>query len=819
MRITVKSPLVSVDLEVTEFDVTQTILMRMAKEVPGTTDNFFIPMMSEYTIYQGLVIEVDDVRKDVEAVTNPATLRSVALRYAIPYKWVLGMWFRRFDPKEKAGGTAAIFEEKIKTFKLLGTTTFSSPDAVRTEIANYQRAIENYRSSMLPQLEAYRRAYEVLGTFPPREEAPGPIEVEGVESVYQAVLGVPHEVIEIFDGLVPSERMPFAACRYRGKTFYKVFAEAQIPEAWQREAYEEDGVYFKIQLKKSSRIVVIERAHANVRWYPDHRVKVEYQLPTSNRKPKEVMEEALWEIFREPFTGELSLPLEGYGPEKQFAIKCTFTTSTPFNKYCLAYLINTVPKLSSLVFMNETVKPEPLKPRFQVFFNPHSTDLPSSTTFQITSVAGHPGRIKVRIGRCKDQPSAIALRESFVRLMGVYEDLLPLAQEFFSIFKTSETVPGDVVVEKPNRKSGKRLLALQAKDSKMFKSRYGDQVQKPYQPYIVEPKDVDELTATLGPEKIMLFEGVHYACQIPGKQKKAMYPGLKLNTDTKSGGYSYREDYPLLPYCVTTPQYQDGTVLSAYLKGGIEAAMKTGREEASTKKSDYVIKSGKIVGPGRLGHVHDLLAKLATSVAPGATYYRRGVLSSPDSIFHALVSVTNPKYDSMTVEKKRAAVADVKARILAEKELLFASKQETYDYYITNYSDEIASEKKYLAPEIWTTVLEYFFKVRVVLLVIDSERPEGDFMERRSTRAFLPVAYPADRPVVVVMAVESLGTSWPYQCEVLVRADPEGNNQVALFENDALADTLAKFSLGANKVFMISPSPEGDVVEYPRSVA
>jgi hypothetical protein len=135
--------------------------------------------------------------------------------------------------------------------------------------------------------------------------------------------------------------------------------------------------------------------------------------------------------------------------------------------------------------------------------------------------------------------------------------------------------------------------------------------------------------------------------------------------------------------------------------------------------------------------------------------FRYGVVDSPDSFFHCLERCFNIAYTSQfTFEKRSRMVMDLRKKIAENKNILYAGKQECYDYSIEDMQNILLDKNAYIDPGLWLRVAEEYYKCNILLFQTCREYPYGAFLYPRYSKVCIHKDLYKDRPTIIIMKFE-----------------------------------------------------------------
>lgn len=811
-----------IKMTVGEYDDSEKILMRHALQVPDSIPLFFRLLNTDKIFPGKQTLDIEDFREVVKKkkevrVNNIDFVLSEARAYGIPKTEALSIWYLTAKwPLTDA--TFAILQNYDKDF--------SVRRRLEKTVKDFTERIDRERKGIKEKLEKDDKLATKLKTTP-EEELPR-FNVEGEVFQFLVETSKYYDIVEIFYKMNSSKRIPFVVCKSEGNTFFKVWEDQIPPESWYREVEQyPPGLYFYVLAVESTlRREFIEKAYAKCVWSNQGFLTVEYKIRKSSLVKDKIVETIYGSLEKEG--KQVSFSLEGLSlaNQKPINVAGTFVSEMNFNPYVMAYLVSLHPLVKKVGFMNESENTEPQKVVFRLYLSLNQdAEVSKSLQFNISSAekeieVGNSNTYVVRIRHAKDVLAARVGIRLFYSVLKIYDEQYTRIIEAYktnpAAYAEVEGTKKKVKESKKSKKTKDRLAALQAYDPNLFHSRYSDQCQSKGQPYIVAqatedgsiPGEVTTLEKKLGPHKTMEFDGAYYACETPtDKREGYVYPRLKRNRDTATGDPLYREDYPCVPCC-----YKKYKELSEALTR--DACLSDVERSADTA---YVAEN-KDPDPERMSDVPRSLARLASlqgvkKIPIGKNqkmhypYLRYGVEESPTSFIHCLEVATNSKVYTSS-QKKGDLIDNAIKEMIATFQI---GKQQFYDVFKGNLERELKrSPNSYLEPSLWIALAEAYYQVNIVLIQLDEEIIEGEFLYPRASEALLPKRFP-DRGTVVIFRQFVKNGVWPYQCSVLKKMPEEEY----VFEGDRYVDSLVDAYEKSWQVYSVSTKGHW---EYSRDV-
>ena len=657
----------------------------------------------------------------------------------------------------------------------------------------------------------------------------GDFVLEEITSLYTMAVPNGTSLMDIFDSMNVSRDIPFIHLLNEGKNWYKTYYHITPPNSWITNTPLKDGIRFKILSVPYSKLCSrgrFESLYSNGVWRKNNKIEISYNVDV------EIGEELIKEKLFQSVGDRLDYTIIR---EEQLSVRGKYIVDDfAFNKAVFADMIDNSSTLSYFLFLNERHQDSKgeyrsaiTKKRFMFYYQPNqSGDIADSLTITITPHSSLDGErhqwIDVRVSRAINRQQAVAFQTVFSKLLAVYLHDYQTVIDEYAILLPSSTILFKKYAkkfdseEKADMKSGKRLLALKTARPSIFRSGYASMCQpKDHQPYIVtSAKKAQEIRDRFGEHKTMEFKDPitgqvdTYACQPrePGEIRTHIYPGLRKTSKKYA---KYHEEVPLVPCCFTEDHY---TKTGAILRKSLQAEDRKRAKEVDAGDIKQVLASNKSVPYSRFGRLpfyirsvvknagYKELEKGKQSILPILRY---GVIESPDSFLHCLEKAFNARYSSLGKTGMINAVNNVR-----EKMALIDSsvaRQELYDYSDNAIRNMLLEKESYLDPGMWVRLAELYYKCNIFIYQISEKYPNGAVVIPRFSQAHLLSAIPEDLPTVFV--IKYAAERYPYQCELLVRYNPNSDHSkrlVYVFKDDRLVTEAIKVLYKSNSVSVVT---------------
>jgi hypothetical protein len=789
MKITIStSPDQKESFSVGEYDDTKTILIRWALSPHGNggLPSFYdAKRVDESGVGKGKSpsYELRDIRNVLKTVSKktPFTFRTLSSSYGIPLDLVVYLWFLgggylnddgEFEASSKAKKRAGDkIERIIESLKPALPWTMRDQAGLLKIFKTVRNSIEETRKTLKVDLDAFDSLVGEIKDYD--EHASEKFEIDSIRVQFEC--RTEHKVgLEMFTKLVPSRNIPFLRARFGKKEFFKVFPEVITPEAWLTSPAERDGIYFQVlAVDSTTRFTKSENTYAPAFLDVNGILEYSYKLSSKSDVGGNV-KRFIAEMFDEMAVEFVS--------EKELMVKGGFGIKFNFNPYAFAEMVTNDPLYRKILFFNESRGSATQKrnKRFYAYFSVAKDRSPPTSLGIIINTASKKtvtaeSDVRVRISHSKDLHTSEMAKSIFCRLITKYVNEYPNIVEIYSEVPGSNIHLREVKKKvKVDRRSGNRILALQAHNPGMFvKPHYGVACQHISQPYIVPEDKVDALKKMfkkkypdINPShKLMFFDNTWYACEPreDGEAETFLWPGLKLNKSANVPA-DYKEKYPQIPCCYKNNHYL-----------GNKSLAKNNNRMAPKKvavSSTYLVASIRVLLPGQYAYIPFLFTKILAGLEIEKVrhgnqetypYVVTGVEGRPDTFFRCMELATRQNFEGKTFDKQEVIVKAVKKDVASSG--FSSAKQELFDIFDGTFKKLLNSSDVYFAPEMWVSVAEKYYGVNIILFVNDTI--DGDFLARRSSRARLHKEVNTKLPIIVLFRKKVSLATHEYQCEIM----------------------------------------------------
>jgi len=564
------------------------------------------------------------------------------------------------------------------------------------------------------------------------------------------------------------------------------------------------------------------------------------KIPIESEKDKEVVLDKIVEV----------LPLKIEKLDEKSISGELFIFNIEVNDLLLSHMILNDELFKNYFFMKEMSAPLATKKQLKLFFRSISglileeDEQPSSVAFSISQNYAK-GKESVNVLRDgKVETIVLDPKTPYIRInissadsLKAAEDSIRIFSRLLSRYKDEEVnikklylsyIPefADYEEETEERKVGSRLPESKIGKLKqampdLFISDYARKCLLPKQPNIIPDSEVEEWK-----KKSFLHKGEKVKRQVmpfpPDNPKfnfvcpedEYPFPGVKIN---KLGN---KEEYPGLPCCFKKEQINSKTSKYALLYG---EEQKTKKKTASLKKTErviekesptrikeaetHIIKSDKIINPGRYGTVPTSISDLLKNDVSIKEIRRKGVPRSTNSLLHAIsIAINDNKYFKLDTDEKREKYVSGLREAIADKTYPELCKQEMYDFSNENISSTLKDNSLFLDPNLYYRAVEESYNINIFVFS-PSEDEEKRLKNKEDSsgsiqfprfKLFYSRAPRKDRATILIyrtLGSESDNLSYA-QCELLVNY--QGENEQAVFSENVY-NIVFNASLEVNK--------------------
>lgn len=471
-----------------------------------------------------------------------------------------------------------------------------------------------------------------------------------------------------------------------------------------------------------------------------------------------------------------------------------------FNKYILADIISNDPLVSSLCYIDESVKIGRIRSSVSFFYQPTGAENRITISFTETPVELKEYRrnpqmypmdsryIRVHINKVKNEETTKEIANFIGRVFKIYLDKKDEIAQVYSSY-----IPGFAELEEKKTRGGtQRGTRLQDIVPDVFIPGYARACQNPpsladelVKPILNRANNFIITSPTPQHTQALLFpktpeEGPQhwYVCP-PGK-----YPGLRVNSLGNSA------KFPYLPCCYPIDQTAKKNYKNYYLDYDIKD---------DTSVYTHILTTPKFLNKGELGTVPSNLDSLFQNLMrEKMEFYRTGTPRSPYSFIDA-VSI------AMGRQLIRKNVSD---------EMFAACRQNAFGMSITQLKEKFMDPEEYINPAVYYRALEEYFNCYIYLFT-RTEGQQGAVMYPLHRHTFLRYKRDSNRPIVMIlehMGAESDAAVLP-QSEIIIATVSSKNSERTMFFSGEFAnkiDTMYKNTIqwysGLMKIEDVDPN-------------
>lgn len=293
----------------------------------------------------------------------------------------------------------------------------------------------------------------------------------------------------------------------------------------------------------------------------------------------------------------------------------------------------------------------------------------------------------------------------------------------------------------------------------------------------IKPEDIDTWTntpmitsrgKTIFPQ-VLTYPPPHvksdrkYYFKCPDKEYP--FPGVSKNRGTNA------KKFPYIPCCFKDDQIMDRqkgekkkvTKYQQYYFGIVQEA-----------KEDHKFTSNRILEPGREGSIPSLIQDLL-SVVKSTDFRRMGVLISPNSLIHCVLTIIGEERYLRANAEEKEAIAVEERRKMAEqivgRNLFGVLRQEFYDISNDELIKAINDTSTFFDPYNYYRIIEILYNVNLYVLL-----PESPYIEVPRSKYFHCRTLHQEKPTIVIY--KHMGTQADRltyaQCELIVCRNEKG---------------------------------------------
>jgi hypothetical protein len=348
------------------------------------------------------------------------------------------------------------------------------------------------------------------------------------------------------------------------------------------------------------------------------------------------------------------------------------------------------------------------------------------------------------------------------------------------------TESGQVISNESSRVEELRKFA-----GDIFVANFARKCQKNFQPKLIRPEEAAIWQnkyivrgASREERQTMEFPKDNPVHVMVCPDDKYPYPGVFENKTL-----SNRQLYPYIPCCFRRDQLLSSkSALNKYLTGNTSRQVR-----ATTTRSSHIMKTPKLLPPGRIGHIPSSISEFLRRYDPEAgEIFRYGTPRSINSFIHCVaLSLENRSY--MITPDREQWVSDLRTNLFVQgirPELL---RQELYDMANEDIIRVTTDNDEFFDPLRFYRAMELLFDCNIYVF---SNKDEDHETGRKTSLLQLPRnlhfhSHPAvpNKPVVLIIrhwGGEANALEYP-QCELII--DQRSNESLMKF-NDQMNNLL-----------------------------
>jgi len=543
-----------------------------------------------------------------------------------------------------------------------------------------------------------------------------------------------------------------------------------------------------------------------------------YSLETNLMKIKIPLES---EKDKEDVLNKIRLPLDIKKLDEKSISGELFIFDVEINDLLLSHMILNDDLFKNYFFMKEMTAPLATKKQLKLFFRSISglvleeNEQPFSVAFSISQNYAK-GKEAVNILRDgKIETIVLDPKTPYIRINISSADSLKAAEDSIRIFSRllSRYKEEAINIEKlylsyipefseyeketEERKVGKQIpeskigkLKQAAPD--LFIADYARKCLSEFQPTIIPDSEVENWK-----KETFIYKGEILNRQVmpfPPNDPKINFvcpdddypfPGVKRNK------LANKDVYPGLPCCFKKDQLESENSNYALLYGEKKEEKKTFEEEKTGEM--HIIKTDKIINPGRYGTVPSSITDLLKNDMSIKEIRRKGVLRSTNSLLHAIsMAVKDEKYFALDTDEKREKYVSDLRKIIADKTHPSLCKQEMYDFSNENISSTLKDDDIFLDPDLYYRAVEEAYNINIFVFAPSKDEEKRLKNKEESYGSIhlprfklFPSKTPRkDRATLLIyrtMGSESDNLSYA-QCELLVNYKED--SEIAVFDEN-----------------------------------
>jgi len=784
----------------------------------------------EGRVYPNSSIEIKNIENFFEQNASSITKEKVdelanefqnLTKADIPIVWLLWKYKKQ---KIKNMKETFISKKYADIFKNI-SSSLTRTDEI---IAFYNIFLERFRkeTELLEQRQQDRK--EMSAYLDTIKAVPfGDFSVEG--SAREIILSLEHkeDLINIFDSIDLSEKIPFVFTFHRGKFVFKVFDIFRPNEKWIEKILKEEQITSYISNHPLD-------GYTKALWkLQDKNIHLKLSLTKQTEK--------MYDEFLNVIITSLEPRIKVNIFKNEITrIKGSYSVSdVNINPFILADMIMMDSVVSFFTFMSESTRSATDKKTLSMYYRVGRDFVKrGSPTLNIT--LRPKGEIIVKISKLSTQEIVPNIQNIFGKLFAIYKkEKKKITNIYLEIVSKNELTLKAKELGRKNIKSGDRLLMLQKARPKLFSGSYSSICQLVvHQPYLIPADEVEEYKrkaaitnkdlikegdSTDGSQFVLNFPpggDDWYGCleredeNFPFDKKPVPYPGITQNT--RGPGTDILER-PCFPCCQAINQ--EHTIASELKKCNLKTRGSQIKESSSV---GHVLAPNKRATQGRHGHLPHYISLIATIAGYKKINENRkiflpilryGVVESPDSFLHCMIRATDEDYAAtLNLKRKLKIVSEYRDRII---ERLMSgipplAMQSTFNKTPNELVSILKDKTAYIDPRLFVGIMEIVFDVNIYLFGVTERHEYGKFILPNNAIAYLEPTQKYDKNIVICIFYKrkGVGLIHPSQSELLVKYDPKAKRHSKKFvfsfkNNEPLIEQCEKTLKIGNKVYFV----------------
>lgn len=631
----------------------------------------------------------------------------------------------------------------IAPFKKISPLVFKTALVINDRLREFKVEIDREHKKLAKQQEY---STQVLKNFEKIKKHPiGDMTLTGIKLSIK--LAEKYDLINVFDHIQVSNKIPFVMYKSQDETFVKVYSKIRPAMDWSQRLHTTDEYLF------------IKIEDTEIFW-DNSAIYIDAQ----DKKRGVEIQTTLFDSLG------MKIKIENIEEE---GVKGFFNIENfIFKKYVLVDMIMNDPTVSSVLFVNENRKTSLEKQKFYIHFDIFPQKLlENSLTFLITIEEKH---LRITIQKAVNEDQITQFRNIFASILTYYTKNESDVEEIYKELGVAEK-PAEI--KQPKIKKTKELLSdLTEALPEMFpKGFYARSIgpNKFLQPQVyLDQETALEFEEDHGKNRILRFppDGQSWFVCNDKKNQTHIYPGLKANKAAKKKdkdpekqafAEKYQEKYPCLPACYVMDQITNlkGDCMKQVYgqdKDIVEKKKQTGYKKKITEKP---------VEKGQTGflptHISDILPK-------DMVFERIGVPQSPNSFLHCVLKATDENYATLAnMEYLEKYVQKQRLELVKLGTKLNIARQEFYDSHLSDIEAHIKNVNSYLDPSLYIRILELKYDCNIFMYEVDAIHPAGQVSLPRFKHAHLQREINLDKPSIIIIKYSIGDKNYPYQCEIV----------------------------------------------------